>query len=136
MHRCGKPMFRRSRTGFTTACHPAVHAVHAIDALAIPRLAGKEARIVAPCYVCRCKIACSVEASGSVDGGYSEGVRVITTPRTAAGLARPTRLGETAFLCKHCVLSPEATSFTVPQAAVIGNSFFSFQKRLLGQQQP
>jgi hypothetical protein len=49
-----------------------VHAICAMDALAIPRLVEQEARVTARCKICRRDIACSVAANGSVDGGYSE----------------------------------------------------------------
>lgn len=111
-----------------------VRATCAIDALAIPRLVGNAARVTARCNGCRCHIACSVEANGSVDGGYSEGLRVVWLSKAAAGVGRHSLCEEIAFICAHCEIPRKAISFTVPEAAVIGNSLFSFQKRCLAYQ--
>jgi hypothetical protein len=112
-----------------------VHAICAFGALAIPALVQNEARISAVCAVCRGHIVCSVEANGSVDGGYSEGLRVIWTHEVAAGIGRPSVCEDIAFICANCMEPQEAISFTIPQAAAVGNNFFSFQRRLLVQQQ-
>jgi hypothetical protein len=108
-----------------------VHALSAIDALALPRLVAQEARITSRCFACRCHITCSVEANGSVDGGYSEGLRVVWISKAATGAGRYCLCEEIAFICAHCEMPREAVTFTIPEAAVIGNSLFSFQKRWL-----
>jgi hypothetical protein len=108
-----------------------VHALCAIDALAIPRLVAREARITSLCHACRCHITCSVEANGSVDGGYSEGLRVVWISKVATGVGRHGLGEEIVFFCAHCEVPRKAISFTVPEAAAIGNNLFSFQKRWL-----
>jgi hypothetical protein len=111
-----------------------VHAICAMDALAIPRLVEQEARVTARCKICHRDIACSVAANGSVDGGYSEGLRVIWTPTETAGTGRHILCDNIAFICTYCLKPRQAISFTVPQTAVVGNSFSSFQKPWLARQ--
>lgn len=110
-----------------------VHGTCAIDAFVIPRLVGQPSRITGPCALCRAHIACSVAANGSVDGGYPDGLRVMWASEATTQIGRHNLCKKIAFVCTHCEIPREAISFTIPEAAVIGNSLFAFQKRWLAQ---
>lgn len=109
-----------------------VHAMCALDALAIPRLSRQAARVRAPCAICRADLAIDVEASGSVEHSNSPGTRVIWQGHARHG-QRPCDGLCTAieFLCRYCAPPADALSFTLPEAAAVANAFFGFQRRLL-----
>ncbi|ABR91914.1 organomercurial lyase [Janthinobacterium sp. Marseille] len=112
-----------------------VHAMCAIDALAIPRMVRQAARITARCVVCRCHLACSLAANGSVEKEHQnpEAARVVWESGAGEGQACCNSLCVNInFVCRHCTTSPGALIFSLPQAAAMGNAFFSFQRRLLG----
>lgn len=111
-----------------------VHAMCAIDALAIPRMVRHASRITARCTVCRCHLACAVAANGSVEKEHQnpEAARVVWEPGAGGGQACCIRLcAGIGFVCRHCTASPGALTFSLPQAAAVGNAFFAFQRRLL-----
>lgn len=109
-----------------------VQAMCAIDALAIPRLMHCASRVTARCAVCRCRVRCSFEANGSLAHESAEGVRVAWQPRAhAGGPCCDSLCSGIGFLCKHCAVPEGAASFTLPEAAALGNAFFAFQRRLL-----
>lgn len=111
-----------------------VHAMCAIDALAIPRMVRRASRITARCAVCRCHLACAVAANGSVEteDQNPEAARVVWEPGAGGGQACCIRLcAGIGFVCRHCTASPGALTFSLPQAAAVGNAFFAFQRRLL-----
>ncbi len=127
----------------------AVHAMCAIDALAIARLARAPTHIESSCVACGSAIACRVVENGGLDHDQAEMARVVwqhtgnTHTSCSQGLCRNIR-----FLCRAC---PEAEEpllrlphfrhpwrspengeyFTLPQATAIGNAFFGFQSALL-----
>jgi hypothetical protein len=109
-----------------------VHAMCAIDALAIARLARAHTHIDATCATCGTAIACRVEENGSLDHDQAEMARVVWQPAgdpqtsCSRGLCRQIR-----FLCRACPESHAGACFTLPQAAAIGNAFFRFQSALL-----
>lgn len=112
-----------------------VHAMCAIDALAIPRMVRHAARIIARCVVCRCHLACSLAANGSVEKEHQnpEAARVVWESGAGEGQACCNSLcANINFVCRHCTTSPGALTFSLPQAAAVGNAFFAFQRRLLG----
>jgi hypothetical protein len=109
-----------------------VAAMCAIDALAIPRLAQHTSRVTARCALCRCHLACAVAANGSIEGGNPEGVRVIWhAGAVAKGACCRVLCPSIRFVCRHCAELPGATGLSLPEAAVVGNGFFAFQRRLL-----
>ncbi|WP_051516481.1 MULTISPECIES: organomercurial lyase [Burkholderiales] len=113
-----------------------VHAMCAIDALAIPRMVRHASRITARCVVCRCHLACAVAANGSVEkeNQNPEAARVVWEPGAGGGQACCIRLcAGIGFVCRHCTVSPDALTFSLPQAAAVGNAFFAFQRKLLEQ---
>lgn len=112
-----------------------VYAMCAIDALAIPRLVQHAAHVTAQCAVCRCHLACTVAANGSVDGGNTEGVRVVwgISRCAAEGACCGIPCPGIQFACRHCAAPPGTTGFSLPEAAAVGNSFFAFQRSLLNQ---
>jgi len=109
-----------------------VHAMCAIDALVIARLARARARINAACATCGTAIVFHVEDNGGLDHDQVEMARVIwqdagtTHISCSQGLCRSIR-----FLCRTCPPPECGEHFTLPQAAAIGNAFFHFQSALL-----
>ncbi|CAJ0804060.1 hypothetical protein R77560_04011 [Ralstonia thomasii] len=109
-----------------------VAAMCAIDALAIPRLVRHTSRVTARCAVCRCHLECTVAASGSVDGGNPQGVRVVwRSSAVAEGACCHIPCPGIRFVCRQCAELPGATGLSLPEAAAVGNGFFAFQRRLL-----
>lgn len=111
-----------------------VHAMCAIDALAIPRMVRHASRITARCVVCRCHLTCAVAANGSVEkeNQNPEAARVVWEPGAGGGQACCNSLcAGINFACRHCTSSPGALTFSLPQAAAVGNAFFAFQRKLL-----
>ena len=107
----------------------------AIDALAIPRMVRHASRIIARCTICRCHVACSLAANGSVEKEHQnpEAARVVWESSAGEGAVRCDSLcANINFVCRHCTTSPGALTFSLPQAAAVGNAFFAFQRRLLG----
>lgn len=112
----------------------AVHAMCALDALAIPRLSRRPACVRAPCAICRADVAIDIEASGSVERSNSNlpGTGVIwraeapNRQRSCDGLCTAIE-----FLCRHCAQPTDARTFTLPEGAAMANAFFGFQRRLL-----
>lgn len=110
-----------------------VHAMCAIDALAIARLAHARTTIEANCMSCDTPIALQVEENGGLDHDQVELARVvwqhtdISNSSCSQSLCRNIR-----FLCPACPEPKEAgTCFSLPQAAAIANAFFRFQAPLL-----
>lgn len=111
-----------------------VHAMCAIDALAIPRMVRQASRITARCVVCRCHLACAVATNGSVEKEHQnpQAARFVWEPGAGGGQACCNSLcAGIGFVCRHCTTSPGALTFSLPQAAAVGNAFFAFQRRLL-----
>lgn len=109
-----------------------VHAMCAIDALAIARLTRTRTRIESNCTTCGAVIACYVEENGGLDHDQVDLARVVWQPATniatscSRGLCRQLR-----FLCPACPAPDAGDCFTLPQATAIGNAFFRFQSELL-----
>ena len=109
-----------------------VHAMCAIDALAIARLARVRTSIDAACASCGTAVAIQVEENGGLDHEQAEAARVIwqhagdAYTSASLGLCRHIR-----FLCNACPVPEASEHFTLPQAAAIGNAFFGFQTALL-----
>lgn len=110
-----------------------VHAMCAIDALAIARLARARTAIEANCMSCDNPIALQVEENGGLDHDQVELARVvwqhadISNSSCSQSLCRNIR-----FLCPACPEPKEASAcFSLPQAAAIANAFFRFQPLLL-----
>lgn len=111
-----------------------VHAMCAFDALAIPSMVRHASCITARCVLCRCHLACAVAANGSVEkeNKNPQVARVIWIPGAERGQACYIRLcASIGFVCQHCTAFPDVLTFSLPQAAAIGNVFFAFQRRLL-----
>lgn len=125
--------FSVSDTGIQVAYNGGcVHALCAVDALAIPRLVGRETRLSADCVVCTRPLACVVAHNGALEHDLDQAPRVMWGAAAQGGrhghqaLCRHIR-----FLCAHCPAPPAAQAYTLAQAAVIGNAFFAFQRGLL-----
>lgn len=125
---------------FTTRVHGprvtlgerSVHAMCAIDALAIARLARTGTTITAQCMSCAIPITIEIENNGALDHDQVERARVAWQQTEAListcsqGLCRAIR-----FLCPTCPQPAASEVFSLPQAAVIANAFFRFQIPLL-----
>lgn len=117
--------------GFTDR---SVHAMCAIDALAIPRIVRRASRITSRCAACRCDLACAVAADGSIeDNEGPEAASVVWSSGSSGGQACGRLCTGINFLCRHCTAPPGALIFSLPQAAAVGNAFFAFQRKLLDQ---
>ncbi len=109
-----------------------IHAMCAIDALAIARLARVRTGIDASCASCGATVAIRVEENGGLDHEQAEATRVIwqhagdAHTSASLGLCRHIR-----FLCNACPVPEASEHFSLPQAAAIGNAFFGFQTVLL-----
>ena len=109
-----------------------VHAMCAIDALAIARLARTRTTIAAACMTCATPIALMIEENGGLDHDQVELARVVwqqadvSSHSCSQGLCRHIR-----FLCPACPPPEASECFTLPQAAAIANAFFRFQSPLL-----
>lgn len=113
-----------------------VHAMCAIDALAIARLARTHTSIEAECMSCGATIALAVEENGGLDHDQVELARVawqlteVLNGPCSQGVCRNIR-----FLCPTCPQPEASECFTLPQAAAIANAFFRFQSPLLAAHQ-
>ena len=105
----------------------------AIDALAIPRMVLQASRITARCVVCRCHLACVVAANGGVENENqnSEAARVVWEPGVIGRQACNSLCTDINFACRRCATPRDALTFSLPQAAALGNAFFAFQRKLL-----
>ncbi len=109
-----------------------VWAMCALDALAIARLSHKASRVTARCTVCQCHLTVPVDANGSVEQTAGEGIRIVRRRHgPQGGPCCETLCSAIQFLCKHCGVPSGAESYTLPEAAALGNNFFAFQMRLL-----
>jgi len=112
--------------------HPRVYAMCAIDALAIARLVDARTTVDATCHHCNSPITVEVERDGSLDHGQVDRARVAWTQTARHGdhcsdsLCRAIR-----FQCPACAEPGTADVLTLPQAAVVANAFFGFQRELL-----
>ena len=125
--------FSTHNTGIrVTLPNGSVHAMCAIDALAIARLARVRTGIDANCANCGATVVIHVEENGGLDHEQAEAARVIwrhagdAHTSASLGLCRHIR-----FLCNACPAPEASEHFTLPQAAAIGNAFFGFQSALL-----
>jgi hypothetical protein len=125
--------FSTHNTGIrVTLPNGSVHAMCAIDALAIARLARVHTEIDANCASCGSTVAIHVEENGGLDHEQAEAARVIwrhtgdAHTSASLGLCRQIR-----FLCNACPVPEVSEHFSLPQAAAIGNAFFGFQSALL-----
>lgn len=109
-----------------------VHAMCAVDALAIARLAEAAISIDASCAVCTTPLHLQVEANGGLDHDQIERARVIWKATCATtGSCSNSLCRNLLFLCPTCEPPPGSSCYTLPQAAIIGNSFFAFQRHLI-----
>ncbi len=109
-----------------------VHAMCAFDALAIARVVAAETRITSVCAVCHTSQTCSVAANGALPHDQTQAARVIWQAEARAGEhCSLTLCRYIQFICPACNAPESAQLFTLAQAAVIGNAFFSFQRTLL-----
>ncbi|APZ42587.1 hypothetical protein BW247_05315 [Acidihalobacter ferrooxydans] len=117
-----------------------VHAMCAIDALAVSRVSGQASRIVAPCALCETQLALGMHANGSLHEVMMPEAAVLWTDETQGSCGTNaccnTLCPSIRFVCRSCAeiesKDQEGDIFTVPQAAVIANAFFGFQARLCG----
>ena len=132
-HGLGCYPFSTHDTGIrVTLPNGTIHAMCAIDALAIARLARVRTSIDASCASCGTTVAIQAEENGGLDHEQAEAARVIwqhagdAHTSASLGLCRNIR-----FLCNACPAPEASEHFTLPQAAAIGNAFFGFQSALL-----
>lgn len=128
--------FSADPTDFVVCCADGkrVHAFCAIDALAIPGLLRSSAQIMSRCASCGQRRRCGdVSEDGSLAGQRPGCTAVIwehsdqemTDDACCKSLCRRLR-----FICATCSRWIRGRIFTLPQAGVIANAFFSFQRRM------
>lgn len=111
-----------------------VHAFCAIDALAIPGLMGRSAGIASRCASCGRPLTCDAAEDGALTPQPLDHTAVVWEPgeRTLTGDACcRTLCRRIRFMCSTCAGWSRERVFTLPQAAVIANAFFSFQRRFM-----
>lgn len=109
-----------------------VHAMCAIDALAMARLAESVTVIESGCLHCHAPIAIRMEANGGLDHDQADRATVAwMTADTTQGACSIRLCRNIRFLCNHCTPPAGSRHYTLPQAAAIGNAFFAFQQTLL-----
>ena len=109
-----------------------VHAMCAIDALAIARLVAAETRVTSACEVCHTPLACEVAANGALPHDQDQAPRVIWQTKARGGdHCSQTLCRHIRFICSACNAPDTVRLYTLAQATVIGNAFFSFQRALL-----
>lgn len=108
-----------------------VAAMCALDALAIARLAGERTGIVAGCHVCQAPLRIRVENDGSLDHDQAGLARVVWLAHGSAASCSDGLCRALQFLCMTCPAPAGSDSYSLPQAAAIGNAFFGFQRILL-----
>lgn len=99
----------------------------AMDALAIARRVRAETRVAANCLACGADIECRVQENGGLDHDQAEVARVVWLSGQATDASRR----QICFLCRSCTPPEACECFSLPQAAAIGNAFYSFQAALL-----
>lgn len=117
-----------------------VHAMCAIDALAVSRVSGQATQIVASCALCDTQLALGMHANGSLHEAMMHETAVLWTDETQGSCGTNaccnTLCPSIRFVCRSCAeiesKDHEGDIFTVPQAAVVANAFFGFQARLRG----
>jgi hypothetical protein len=109
-----------------------VQAMCAIDALAIPRLVARAARITSVCPVCTAPLACEAAANGALAHDQAHAPRVLwRAAARGSDDCSQSLCRHILFVCAACAAQEAADIYTLAQAAVIGNAFFGFQRALL-----
>ncbi len=136
IHGIGCYPFSAGDTGIRVHLGPyPVHAMCAIDALAVARTARRAIRIEALCGICVGPVACEVQADGSLDHDQTEAARVIWRRKVrlasscSDGLCR-----DLVVVCRRGRAPADADCLTLPQAAAVANAFFGFQRRLISHE--
>jgi hypothetical protein len=109
----------------------AVHAMCAIDALSVARLAGAPSRLESSCVRCGAALHCRVEANGGLEHEEAGRMRVVWQDAGRGEARHAGRCRGIRFLCNDCTAPVDARCYSLPQAAAIGNAFFAFQLALL-----
>lgn len=113
-----------------------VHAMCAIDALAVARVSGQASQIAASCALCDTQLALGMQANGGLRETMVYETAVIWADETQACCSTnaccDTLCPSIRFICRSCTESGSQGGevYTVAQAAVIANAFFGFQARL------
>jgi len=125
--------FSASSTGITVHWPTGrVSAMCAIDALAMARLAGHVVVVESTCLTCQTPLTVRVEANGGLDHDQAGLAQVVWLESPAnTGSCSTTLCRQIRLLCNDCTPPADSLSFTLPQAAAIGNAFFAFQPPLL-----
>ena len=117
----------RTRFG-ETRC---VHAMCAIDALAISGLVGMQTSIEAFCAGCRHPVSTAIHSYGTVVSSTPTSLCVIYQgPTTAQGACCHRLCPGIGFLCATCLQPESGQVLTLEEALFIGRKFFAFQSRL------
>ncbi|HDP90186.1 MAG TPA: alkylmercury lyase [Thioalkalivibrio sp.] len=127
--------FSADETPFQAHCADGakVYAFCAIDTLAIPRLLGRRSRVEGHCASCGRALYCEVGENGGLPEQPLDHTAVVWGQSDLSRNGRPCcdRLcPNIQFMCATCAGWSDARVFTLPQAAVIANVFFSFQQHL------
>ncbi len=110
------------------------YAFCAIDALAIPRLLGRAARIASHCTTCGKAVHCDVTANGALPH------QPLDQPVVVWEQHGPTATDEVCcrkvcphirFICAGCADTTHSRILALPQATYVAHAFFAFQGSML-----
>ncbi|MHB1333618.1 MAG: organomercurial lyase [Sulfuriferula sp.] len=107
-----------------------VHAMCAIDALAIPFLANTAATIIATCSVCDLPVRVQTDAVGQITQAVPAGVHVAYRKLAQEHVVCCTDLCPgIVFVCPACIGGDAEDSLSIDDAAEVGRQFFGFQRK-------
>lgn len=108
-----------------------VHAMCAIDALAISGLVRMQTSIEAFCTGCRHPVSTAIHSYGTVVSSTPTSLCVIyQEPTTTQGACCQRLCPGIGFLCATCLQPESGQVLTLEEALFIGRKFFAFQSRL------
>lgn len=107
-----------------------VHAMCAIDALAIPFLANTAATIIVTCSVCDLPIRVRTDAIGQITQAVPAGVDVAYRKLAQEHVVCCNDLCPgIVFVCPACIGADAEDSLSIADAAEVGRQFFGFQRK-------
>jgi hypothetical protein len=118
--------------------HATVHALSAIDALALPRLVGEAATIVARCAISGAPVSLTLTAAGGLSATEAGAVRVALrkvasrVDRYALDLAPGIRFVTAAALAAAGRAAAPPT-LSLAEAVAVAQAFYGFQRLLVGE---
>ncbi|MBU2720833.1 hypothetical protein HF563_16010 [Acidithiobacillus ferridurans] len=113
-----------------------VHAMCAIDALAVSRVSGQSCRIAASCALCGKRLTFGTQANGGLCEEAEHEAAILWADEVrghhGTNACCDTLCPGIRFICRSCAEAEGEREevYTLAQAAVVANAFFGFQARL------